>query len=212
MLRCTVSERISRHWARHEAIGIALHRMQMLTRYSSEQSCDAAYQLEARMNLAAAGLRGFPPVLNRNVRILILGSFPSAASLAAGQYYAHPRNQFWRLLGAALDEPLADLPYRQRVARVLARGVGIWDVLGACDREGSLDSSIQNERPNDFRRLRHRAPQLQRVLFNGALAGGFARVFAAAGYQTAVLPSSSPAHAGRSFEQKLALWRAALET
>jgi hypoxanthine-DNA glycosylase len=156
-------------------------------------------------------LQGFPPVLDARVRRLILGSFPSEASLAAGQYYAHPRNQFWRLLGALLGEPLAELPYRQRLKRVLAHRIGIWDVLDACEREGSLDSHIRRHQPNDFTRLKRLAPRLDRVIFNGATAGRFAREFAAAGFETRIAPSTSPAHAARSFEQKLALWRAALE-
>jgi hypoxanthine-DNA glycosylase len=156
-------------------------------------------------------LRGFPPIIDRRTETLILGSFPSEASLAAGQYYGHPRNQFWRLLGELLGEPLAELGYAERAARVLAHRVGIWDVLGACRRPGSLDVAIRDPRPNDFAALRELAPRLQRVLFNGSTAGRFARKFAAASFATAVLPSSSPAHAGRSYEQKLALWRAALQ-
>jgi len=158
----------------------------------------------------AAILRGFAPIIDRRTETLILGSFPSEASLAAGQYYAHPRNQFWRLLGALLGAPLADLEYADRAARVLAHRVGIWDVLDACRRPGSLDADIRDPRPNDFVVLRSLAPRLARVLFNGGTAGRFARHFAAAGFDTAVLPSSSPAHAGRSYEQKLALWRAAM--
>jgi len=153
--------------------------------------------------------RGFPPIIDRATQTLILGSFPSAASLAARQYYAHPRNQFWRLLGALLDEPLAELAYAERGARVLAHRVGIWDVLGACRRPGSLDADISDARPNDFALLRRRAPSLRRVLFNGAAAGRYAAQFIAAGFTTGILPSSSPAHASRSYEQKLALWRAA---
>lgn len=156
-------------------------------------------------------LKGFPPVLDARVRRLILGSFPSEASLAARQYYAHPRNQFWRLLGALIGEPLAELPYEQRLQRVLAHRIGIWDVLDACEREGSLDSSIRRHRPNDFTRLKRLAPSLQRVIFNGGTAGRFAREFADAGFETRIAPSTSPAHAGRSFAQKLALWRTALE-
>jgi hypoxanthine-DNA glycosylase len=156
-------------------------------------------------------LRGCPPIIDRRTETLILGSFPSEASLAAGQYYAHPRNQFWRLLGALLGEPLAELDYGARAARVLAHRVGIWDVLDACRRPGSLDADIRDPRPNDFAALRQRAPRLARVLFNGGTAGRYARHFAATGFATAVLPSSSPAHAGRSYEQKLALWRAALQ-
>lgn len=155
-------------------------------------------------------LRGFDPVIDRRITTLILGSFPSEASLAAGQYYAHPRNQFWRILGALLGEPLHEQPYPQRLVRMLAHRIGLWDVLGACERAGSLDADIRAAQANDFAPLMARAPHLARVLFNGATAGRFAPRFAAAGLQVAVLPSTSPAHAGRSFEQKLALWRAAL--
>lgn len=159
--------------------------------------------------MTRARLRGFAPIIDERTETLILGSFPSEASLAAGQYYAHPRNQFWRLLGSLLDEPLAELPYKARCACVLAHRVGIWDVLDACRRAGSLDQRIRDARPNEFAALRRRAPRLRRVLFNGSTAGRFAAQFAAAGFGTAVLPSSSPAHAARSFEQKLALWRVA---
>ena len=152
-------------------------------------------------------LKGFPPVIDRRVTRLILGSFPSAASLAAGQYYAHPRNQFWRLLGDLFGEPLHGQPYESRLARLLAHRVGLWDVLAACDREGSLDAAITNSRVNSFARLRRLAPNLADIAFNGGTAGRFAPVFANAGYGATVLPSSSPAHAGRSYEQKLAIWR-----
>lgn len=147
-------------------------------------------------------------MIDRRVTRLILGSFPSEASLAAGQYYAHPRNQFWRLVGALLDEPLHEMQYPRRLQRLLAHRLGLWDVLAACDREGSLDSAITNSRANPFARLRRLAPGLKDVAFNGGTAGRFAPVFAAAGYATAILPSSSPAHAGRTEAQKLVLWQA----
>jgi hypoxanthine-DNA glycosylase len=147
-------------------------------------------------------------VIDRRVTRLILGSFPSEASLAAGHYYAHPRNQFWRLMGDLFDEPLREHPYPRRLQRLLVHRVGLWDVIDACDREGSLDSAIRNVRANPFARLERLAPGLSEVAFNGGTAGRFARVFASAGYGTSLLPSSSPAHAGRTYEQKLALWRA----
>jgi double-stranded uracil-DNA glycosylase len=153
-------------------------------------------------------LRGFPPVVAAHTHTLILGSFPGEASLAAGQYYAHPRNQFWRLLGAVIGEPLLnESPYDERLIRVLSHGIGIWDVLDACHREGSLDSAIRNAQPNDFDSLREHAPQLRKVCFNGKTSGRFAPVIAAAGYDTLVLPSSSPANATLSFEKKLELWQ-----
>ena len=156
----------------------------------------------------AAALRGFAPIIDDRVERLILGSFPSAASLAVGRYYAHPRNQFWVILGRLLDEPLAELPYDERTRRVLSHRVGIWDVFGACEREGSADTAIRNARPNAFKRLHRLAPRLDAIAFNGSAAGRFRPLFEQAGFAVRVLPSTSPAHAGRSLEQKLALWAA----
>ncbi|MDR6411364.1 UNVERIFIED_ORG: hypoxanthine-DNA glycosylase [Burkholderia sp. 1595] len=90
---------------------------------------------------------------------------------------------------------------------MLAHGIGVWDVLAACHREGSLDAAIRNAQPNDFASLREHAPLLKKVCFNGKTAGRFAPVIGAAGYATVVLPSSSPANAMLSFDQKLRLWR-----
>ncbi|MBN3765370.1 DNA-deoxyinosine glycosylase [Burkholderia sp. Ac-20365] len=151
-------------------------------------------------------LRGFPPVVAESTHTLILGSFPGEASLQATQYYAHPRNQFWRLLGAVIGEPLPELDYPTRLERVLKHGIGVWDVLAACTREGSLDVAIRNATPNDFASFREYAPKLKKVCFNGKTAGRFAPVIAEAGYETLVLPSSSPANAMLSFDQKLLLW------
>jgi hypoxanthine-DNA glycosylase len=164
----------------------------------------------ARPGGASAGAlqRGFPPIIDRGIERLILGSFPSPASLTAGQYYAHPRNQFWRILGQLLQEPLAELAYPERAQRVLAHRVGIWDVYEVCDRPGSADAAIRRGRPNAFSRLRRRAPRLRSVAFNGMAAARFRALFDQAGFATAVLPSTSPAHAGRTLEQKLALWAA----
>lgn len=152
-------------------------------------------------------LTGLAPVIAPDTRILVLGSFPGAASLAAQQYYAHPRNQFWKLVGALVGEDLYSLPYADRLPRLLAHRFGLWDVLAACEREGSLDSAIRNPAANDFERLRHLCPELQTVGFNGQASGKFAPQFAAQGYRTVVLPSSSPAHMALTFEQKLASWR-----
>jgi hypoxanthine-DNA glycosylase len=152
-------------------------------------------------------LTGLAPVIALDTRILILGSFPGARSLAAQQYYAHPRNQFWKLVGALVDEDLYGLPYDERLPRLLAHRFGLWDVLAACEREGSLDSAIRKPAANDFDRLRHLCPALETVGFNGQASGKFAPQFEQAGYRTVVLPSSSPAHMAMSFEQKLAVWR-----
>lgn len=151
-------------------------------------------------------LTGLAPIIAPDTRILILGSFPGAASLAAQQYYAHPRNQFWKLVGALVDEDLYALPYADRLPRLLAHRFGLWDVLAACEREGSLDSAIRNPAANDFERLHRLCPELETVGFNGQASGKFAPQFAARGYRTVVLPSSSPAHMALTFEQKLAMW------
>jgi hypoxanthine-DNA glycosylase len=155
----------------------------------------------------SALLAGLAPVIAPNTRILVLGSFPGAASLAAGQYYAHPRNQLWPILSALTGEDLAGLAYAERLPRLLAHGIGLWDVLGACEREGSLDAAIRKPAANDFARLHLLCPLLETVGFNGQASGKFAPQFAGAGYRTVVLPSTSPAHAALSYEQKLCCWR-----
>jgi len=171
-------------------------------------ACHARRRYNTHMStLISPTLSGLAPVLDAGVRILVLGSFPGAASLKAGQYYAHPRNGFWRLISAVLSEDLAALPYAQRLPRLLAHGVGLWDVLGECEREGSLDSAIRNPAANDFERLRSLCPLLETVGFNGQASGKFAPQFDAAGYRTLVLPSSSPAHMAMTFEQKLGIWK-----
>jgi hypoxanthine-DNA glycosylase len=163
--------------------------------------------MAADVSSSCSALTGLAPVLDAQTCILILGSFPGAASLAAQQYYAHPRNLLWPILSALTGEPLAALAYAERLPRLLAHGFGLWDVLGACEREGSLDSAIRKPAANDFARLRELCPLLETIGFNGQTAGKFAPQFAAAGYRTLVLPSTSPAHASMSFDAKIAVWR-----
>jgi TDG/mug DNA glycosylase family protein len=167
----------------------------------------------------SARLTGLPPAVDRRARVLILGSFPSAASLAAGQYYAHPQNQFWRILGAVIERPLKEMDYSARIAAVQAAGIAIWDVYASCERAGSLDSAIRSPVANDIAALKKcpegrtaLAPALRRICFNGRTAARRLRETEALGYQAVVLPSTSPAHAGMTFEEKLARWRAALDT
>jgi len=155
----------------------------------------------------ADSLTGLAPVLDSRTRILVLGSFPGAASLAVQQYYAHPRNALWPILSALTGEDLAGMPYAERLPRLLAHGIGLWDVLGACEREGSLDSAIRKPAANDFARLRQLCPELHTVGFNGQTSGKFAPQFAEAGYRAIVLPSTSPAYAALSFDAKLIAWR-----
>lgn len=164
------------------------------------------------MQRAGAGRRqvGLGPVVHAHTRVLILGSFPGAASLAAQRYYAHPQNHFWFLLSAILNEPLIHWPYALRGERLLARGIGLWDVLGACERKGSLDSAIEAGEPNDPAAVLELAPQLERACFNGSFAQSHHQRWADAGLAVFSLPSSSPANAGQRFEHKLQAWRTAL--
>jgi len=152
-------------------------------------------------------LRCLPPIADTRAEILILGSFPSEASLAAQQYYAHKQNQFWRILGAILAQPLDESDYATRRRAVLDAGIAIWDVYAACERAGSLDSAIRHGQPNDFAALQNSAPALRRVCFNGQTAGKFAPQLKTLGFETLILPSTSPANAGWSFERKLVAWR-----
>jgi hypoxanthine-DNA glycosylase len=151
--------------------------------------------------------QGLPPVLARDTRVLILGSFPGEASLAAKQYYAHPRNHFWTLVGTLLNAPLPALPYRDRLATLRANGIGLWDAIVACEREGSLDGAIRNAKRGDILRVRRAAPAVALVCFNGKTAARAETEWHDAGYATLALPSSSPAYT-RPFEEKLAAWRA----
>ena len=152
-------------------------------------------------------LCGLPPVIGPETRLLVLGSFPSEASLVAQQYYAHPRNQFWPILSALWGVDLVAQPYAQRVAELQRRGLAVWDVYATCRREGSLDSAIEDAVPNDLAGLRRRCPRLAAVAHNGGESARHMRVTRALGLPVVRLPSTSPAHASWSFERKLAAWR-----
>ncbi|WP_147695894.1 DNA-deoxyinosine glycosylase [Vogesella mureinivorans] len=149
----------------------------------------------------------FAPVVDPDTRILILGSLPGDASLAAAQYYAHPRNQFWRLLGTVAGSELAALSYPQRLAAMQALGVGLWDVVAEATRRGSLDSDIRDARANPLAELVATLPALQLVAFNGQTAGKAAPTLAGCGVDVLVLSSSSPAHT-LAFDKKLQEWQA----
>lgn len=136
--------------------------------------------------------RCFPPVISPHTRLLILGSLPGKASLAAGRYYAHPRNQFWLLLQSVLQQPLAALDYAARLQTLLTHGVGLWDVVAQARRHSSLDSDIRNAEHNDLRSLLQQWPTIRAVAFNGQTAGRAARQLPM-DLPFTILPSSSPA-------------------
>ncbi|HEY8518786.1 MAG TPA: DNA-deoxyinosine glycosylase [Gammaproteobacteria bacterium] len=162
---------------------------------------------------------GFPPICGEHARVLILGSLPGQASLAARQYYAQPQNAFWRIMGELFGAG-PDLPYVERLVTLRERGVAVWDVLASGRRPGSLDSAIElaSASPNDFQPFFDAQPGIRRICFNGSKAAELYRRLVLPGLreetrrlERLTLPSTSPAHAARSFAQKLELWRAALE-
>jgi hypoxanthine-DNA glycosylase len=159
-------------------------------------------------------LQGLAPLGDARARLLILGSFPGEASLAVQRYYGHPRNQFWRLVGGVIGEPLADFSPDERVRRLAAHGIAVWDVIARCEREGSLDVAIRAEVANDIGGLLRRWPRIATIAFNGGKAASYrkrvATIPGAARCTLVALPSSSPANATHSFDVKLAAWRAAL--
>lgn len=156
--------------------------------------------------------RSFAPLARPDARVLILGSMPGAESLRRRQYYAHPHNRFWPIMGALFDAG-PELPYAERVARLLSRGVAVWDVLKRCERAGSLDGSIvpASEVPNDFARFLRAHPRIRAIFFNGAKAEQVFQRRVAPSLPAlpprSRLPSTSPAHAGLPAAAKLAAWR-----
>lgn len=155
----------------------------------------------------------FKPIINDSARILILGSMPGIKSLSDQQYYAHPQNAFWRIMAALFDFD-CHVEYQQRLAFLQADGVALWDVLHSCKREGSLDSMIQPQTQvaNDFNALFQTFPNIRAVFFNGAKAESYFNRYilpslAQHSLRFARLPSTSPAHASLSFDEKLDAWR-----
>ena len=149
----------------------------------------------------------FPPVADARTRVLILGSLPGELSLSRAQYYAHPRNQFWRLMQAVIGTELASLPYPARLAALTDAGVGLWDVIGSAERRGSLDTAIRNHQANALAEFAASLPALRAVAFNGGKASGIGRrlLDEARGFEQVTLPSSSPAYT-LSLERKALQW------
>ena len=135
----------------------------------------------------------FPPVVDMSTRVLILGSLPGDASLAAGRYYAHPQNRFWRLLSPVVGVDLPVLEYGDRLATLRAAGIGLWDVVQSATRPGSSDAAIRDAAANDVAALIATLPQLRLVAFNGGTAAKAGRGLVH-GIETLALPSSSPLH------------------
>lgn len=160
----------------------------------------------------ATPARCFPPVVTPSTRLLLLGSLPGRVSLEQTQYYAHPRNQFWRLTGGIIDVDLSARPYTKRLALLLARGIGLWDIVAQAVRRGSLDQNIRDAIPNSISELVNGLPQLRAIAFNGATADKLGRLQIGkemgriTSHPTLIsLPSSSPANTA-SYANKAEVW------
>jgi hypoxanthine-DNA glycosylase len=149
-----------------------------------------------------------PAVVRDDARLLVLGSLPGEASLAAARYYAHPRNQFWALMGEVTGEPLVSLGYEERLERLVARGIALWDMVHAARRSGSLDQDMREIEARDLAGFAAGLPQLRAIAFNGGTAARLGRK-APAGDSLALidLPSSSPALT-LPFAEKARRWAA----
>ena len=157
-------------------------------------------------------LRSFKPVIDANARILILGTMPGAASLAARQYYAHKQNKFWPVIFAVFEGGRAPLDYADKLAVLQANKIALWDSLEKCRRQGSLDSAIECEVPNKIPALLKKYPNIKKIIFNGQ--GSFkyfVKHLSPPAIPYEILPSTSPAHATKSFKQKLQAWRKAIK-
>lgn len=159
---------------------------------------------------------GFAPIEESSAIVLILGSMPGKASLAAGEYYAHPRNHFWPIMGELLGAR-PEIPYQSRLHILRSSGIVLWDVLKSCIRSSSLDSEIEEASivPNDFDTFFLRHPHIAHLFFNGAKAEQCFRrhvqpSLKSQSLQYRRLPSTSPANAGISYEEKLNAWRAVI--
>ena len=175
-----------------------------------------AFNFHQSQSFQMKRITSFKPIERVSARILILGSMPGEMSLAAKQYYAHPRNSFWQIMCAILNIPHA-ATYEQRIDALKNANIALWDVLHSCVRDGSLDANIdaKSVEANDIAKFLQNHSNIETVVFNGAMAEKCYRRFALprlkncrANYVR--LPSTSPAHAALSFDEKVAIWRAAI--
>ena len=161
------------------------------------------------MDLTGVVKTGLPLIARQDARLFILGSLPGDASLAARRYYAHPQNQFWRLVGSAIGQNLPELPYEERLERLSECRIGLWDVVGSAVRHGSLDQAIRLANHNRIERLTHDFLELAAIAFNGATSAAIGRklIGSDTGLTLIDLPSSSAANT-RPFTEKQAAWSA----
>jgi len=157
-------------------------------------------------------ITSFLPIIDKNTTRIVVGTMPSVDSLRFSQYYGHPRNQFWKIFFSIFEGGRAPLDYEDKTNTAKQHGVGLWDVLATCERKGSLDSNISDERFNDFLALLKEYPGVRMLIFNGQNSSKyFRKVFGQIpGVEYRIMPSTSPAHASLNFEQKLTEWKSVL--
>jgi TDG/mug DNA glycosylase family protein len=153
----------------------------------------------------------FPPVGDNHATVLILGSMPGKESLRQNRYYAHAQNAFWKIMGELIGAH-PQLPYEERLHKLTGAHIALWDVLASCERESSLDTHIRNEKANDFADFFARHPHISHVFFNGSKAEQSFNKFVLGSQKLPPLifqrlPSTSPAHAGMRYADKLQAWR-----
>lgn len=148
----------------------------------------------------------FPPILDQNTRVLFLGSFPSIASFEQAFYYAHPRNAFWSILKAIFNVKLETNEAKKGFC--FEKGIGLWDVIGSCERSNSSDTNLKNCIPNDFEKLLEEYSNIQALAFTGKKSYDlFMKYFKDLRVEKVLLPSTSPAHAAMKFEEKKAIYK-----
>lgn len=159
-------------------------------------------------------LKSFNYLIDEKTHTLIIGTMPGKASLSAEQYYAHPQNAFWHIIADIFNQGERFKSYTDKTACLLANGVGLWDNLQYCEREGSLDSNIKNEYPNDFETLLQNKPHIKRLLFNGQKSFAFFKKYHKPLLQQVewyIMPSTSPANATKNYLTKLNEWKQGLK-
>lgn len=159
-------------------------------------------------------IHSFNPIMGKAPKVLVLGSMPSVVSLQEDQYYGHPRNQFWPMIAHILDADFPKLhtgvPYEEKKQMLVNAHIAVWDVLKSCDRDGSLDSDIRNEHPNDLEKFLKENPTIRLIVLNGGKAESsfkksFKTLYSSERYTILKMPSTSPAYTLK-FEDKLKQW------
>lgn len=156
-------------------------------------------------------LSGLNPVLSPDIRTLILCHYPDKRSCETGEYYADSQDRFWAIMSMLFGKSLQEKPYIERLEKLLQQGIGLWDVITACQSTGTLRTTLKENRPDRFAFLQCYCPHIRKICLNGKTAGKYATLFEKAGYTAFILPSSSLSYSQSPFEEKLEMWRQILQ-